>query len=379
MTLQRHLGPTVPLSLVLLFACGPSGPTGIDDPRELTERRPKPVSEFNHAQRFGIESSSSSGARVVPTLNLPPGWQELEPSQFRNLNFRPAGDPELECFLTALGGDGGGQLANVNRWRGQMGLEAIHAIDLGELERMNFLGVPSVFVDLEGSFTGMGGAPKEGWRMLGLLATIPGQAVSLKLTGPSEKVGAQVENFRTLAAEITRTQRGSRSDPRSSSVEGAAAQSPSAGGGASSSSGGLSWETPESWAQGPARTMRLASFVPKASPGIDISVTQLAGNGGGHKANFDRWRGQMGQEPISQAELSDLERLEVLGEEALVIEIDGRFTGMGNADLQGARMLGAMVPNGNGTLFVKLTGPREAVEAEADAFRAFLTSLRRDS
>lgn len=365
MTLQCHLGPAVPFSLVLLAACGPSGPTGIDDPRELTERRLKPVAELSHGQRFGIEPVSGSGG-MVPTLNLPPGWQQLEPSQFRNLNFRPAGDPELECYLTALGGDGGGQLANVNRWRGQLGLDAIGAIELGELETMNFLGVPAVYVDLEGSYAGMGEAPKDGWRMLGLLATAPGQAVSLKLTGPTEKVGAQVGNFRTLADEITRSQQESSSDPQ-----------PSAG--QSGSASGLTWETPEGWTQGPARTMRLASFVPNASPEIDISVTQLAGNAGGPKANFDRWRAQMGQEPISEAELSDLERLGVLGEEALVIEIDGRYTGMGDADQQSARMLGAIVPNGNGTLFVKLTGPREAVAAETDAFRAFLTSLRRDS
>lgn len=371
MTLQRYLGPVVPFSFVLLAACGPSGPTGIDDPRELTERRLKPVTELSHAQRFGAEplSTGTGGAprTPTPTLDLPPGWEHLEPSAFRNLNFRPAGDPELECYLTVLGGDGGGQLNNVNRWRGQMSLEPLSAIELVELERVNFLGVPAVLVDLEGSFTGMGGAPKEDWRMLGLLATVPGQAVSLKLTGPSGKVGAQVGNFRDLANEITRSQQEANSGPQGSSAQDATAPS------------GLAWETPEGWTQGPARTMRLASFVPKASPEVDISVTQLAGNGGGPKANFDRWRGQMGQDPISQAEISDLERIEVLGEEALVIEIDGRFTGMGNADLQSARMLGAMVPNGNGTLFVKLTGPREAVAAETDAFRAFLTSLRRDS
>ena len=377
MTLLKHLlGRAVPASLALLCACGPSGPSGIDEPRELEELRMPPPLDTTHGQRFGIDAgrnsepptpAPSSGA---PTA-FPTDWEELPSTQFRAINLRPAGDPEMECYVTVLGGDGGGNLANVNRWRGQMGLPPIDQQGLGQLEQVNFLGVPAIFVDLEGSFSGMGGAAKSGWRMLVLLASVPGQSISLKMTGPTTKIAAQVDNFFAVAEEITEAQRRPSDNPGSGQAPGQGASS--------TAGGGLTWDTPEGWTEGAARTMRLASFVPNAAPQIDISVTQLAGPAGGPQANFDRWRGQMGQAPLTSAEFSDLERIPALGTEALMIEIDGRFTGMGNADQQDARMLGAIVPNGSGTLFVKLTGPRDAVAAETAAFRAFLASLRRST
>ena len=46
--------------------------------------------------------------------------------------------------------------------------------------------------------------------------------------------------------------------------------------------------------------MRLASFNAPYGNGIaDISVTNFSGDGGGLKANVNRWRKQLGMEPQS--------------------------------------------------------------------------------
>lgn len=63
---------------------------------------------------------------------LPDGWSEdrtPEGEREATLTFgeRP---PPLELSVTRFGGDGGGVLANVNRWRRQMGLPGIEASDL---------------------------------------------------------------------------------------------------------------------------------------------------------------------------------------------------------------------------------------------------------
>lgn len=346
------------MTLAPLAACGPPDPTGLDDPVTLEERRLPPAVDRTHSSRFGLDASSPGGGQ--PSLPLPAGWEQLPPRQFRDLNFRPAGDPELECYATVLGGDGGGELANVNRWRGQVGLPPTDAFGLDELERVEFLGVQALFLDLEGTFTPMGGEPRDDWRVVGLIASAPGQAVTLKMTGPSAKVGPEVSRFLEIARTISEPGDEPPGPPQDASVD-------------------LTWEAPEGWALGPQSPARLATFVVESSPGIDVSIISLPGEAGGIRGNLDRWQGQMGLPPLTEAEFTDLERRQVLGATAVLVEANGHYRGMGNVDLPNARLTGAIVPRPDALLFVKMTGPREAVEAEGAAFRSLLASLRRTS
>src|SRR5690606_181737 len=82
------------------------------------------------------------------SFDLPATWTELPPQQFRDANFR-AGDG-VECYVTMLGGDGGGLLANVNRWRGQIGLQTTDAASLVGLPTVPMLGGEATLVELVG-------------------------------------------------------------------------------------------------------------------------------------------------------------------------------------------------------------------------------------
>lgn len=55
----------------------------------------------------------------------PPGWRERGASGMRAATLLPPGRGRAEVTVVALPGDVGGELANVNRWRGQLGLPAL--------------------------------------------------------------------------------------------------------------------------------------------------------------------------------------------------------------------------------------------------------------
>jgi len=61
------------------------------------------------------------------------------------------------------------------------------------------------------------------------------------------------------------------------------------------------WTLPAGWTQEPGeRPMRVATF---RAMGVEISVSQFPGNVGGLLANVNRWRGQVGLPPITEAQL----------------------------------------------------------------------------
>ncbi|MHC4923733.1 MAG: hypothetical protein ACYTG4_06600, partial [Planctomycetota bacterium] len=74
----------------------------------------------------GMDMGAAHGAPSNPFLwDLPEGWASIPGSSMRQGNFKVIKRPEIECYLAILPGKSGGVEANVNRWRGQIGLEAI--------------------------------------------------------------------------------------------------------------------------------------------------------------------------------------------------------------------------------------------------------------
>lgn len=68
----------------------------------------------------GIEAPAERPRGLAWTL--PPGWKELPGNGIRLATFVPPGGLKTEATVVALPGDSGGELANANRWRGQIGL-----------------------------------------------------------------------------------------------------------------------------------------------------------------------------------------------------------------------------------------------------------------
>jgi hypothetical protein len=124
---------------------------------------------------------------------------------------------------------------------------------------------------------------------------------------------------------------------------------------------------PSKWQRVPEKPPRALDL--QVEDGVECSVTVLAGEGGGARANIDRWRGQIGLAPMSDGEFGQLERIRMLGTDALCVTLTGDAA-------HGARgMLGALCVAPDRSVFVKLTGPADRVAAHAALFQGLCRTL----
>lgn len=148
--------------------------------------------------------------------------------------------------------------------------------------------------------------------------------------------------------------------------DGTPAGAPSAAGTAGDAADApLRWTVPDGWTEGPARQMRVVTFVPAGTTGVECYVTLLAGSGGGLAANVNRWRQQIGLAAATPAEIDALATLDVLGVKARLVEITSGANGV----------LGLVAETGAQTVFVKMTGPPDVLKAQRERFLAFCRSL----
>ncbi|MGF1635306.1 MAG: hypothetical protein ACFCVE_15770 [Phycisphaerae bacterium] len=114
----------------------------------------------------------------------PAGWRAVDagvPMRLATYRTGPAPDA-VEVTVTSLGGDGGGLLANVNRWRRQLGLPpAADVAALGDsLEAFEGSGVSGHLVRIDAGERGLAGAvisPAGSESTYFVKATAPAEAI----------------------------------------------------------------------------------------------------------------------------------------------------------------------------------------------------------
>lgn len=361
---RAWLAVVLTASLAVGPGCSDSGPRTIERTRIAAKPDPPVIPGVTAAQRFMWRPNEEEAQRAQvdaapppkpPAFQyaLPSGWEVVPPTQFRHINTRVAGVPNAECYLTFLPGDGGGDLPNVNRWRGEMGLPPVDAAAVAALPRTTLLGQPALLTDLTGSFTSMSGAKIDEARMLGVLLTQQGMpgALFVKFVGPTAVVSQNVDAFEAFVASIDFGEEPA--PPPTSSA--------------------LTWTVPAGWTAEPgARAMREVTLT---KGGSELYVSVLGGGGGGLLANVNRWLKQFGAPALDVAGVSALERTPCLGGEAYVVTAEGSFAGMDGVARDGQGLLGALLEQPSRLVTVKLVGPAAEVRAERDAFLAFVGSL----
>jgi hypothetical protein len=371
MSLIRHRPlPFASLAVMALLACGGDS----SEPRPITKERrwqpvgSTPIAGVSSEERFGYErrptATDESAGKTTPGLawDTPHGWRELPPRSMRLADFHVAGDERAECYLSILGGDGGGLVANVNRWRGQMSLPPVGEEALAAAPRVPFLGGDALLIDLSGTWVGMDGEQAgTNYRMLGLIAVDAGGARFLKMTGPADVIEPEVEAFMDLAGSFRLA--GARAPVAADVAQG------------ERSPGGLTWRAPESWRRAGDRPMREVTYLLGADGEAECYVSLLSGTAGGVFANVNRWRTQMGQGELSASEFALLQRIPMLDTEGIVVEVDGTYRGMGDELIEEAALLGAVCELAGRAAFVKLIGPEDVVRGARDEFLAFCQSL----
>jgi hypothetical protein len=207
MTFRSGLAVAVLVPAFGLSGCG-RGERAITEVRNLPERERRVHLDASSAERFGQgghshgEAAPATSAGSPFRWDMPEGWQEIAPTSMRVANFRFGDDGAGECYLTALPGSGGGAVANINRWRGQMGLEPWTEDDIAALPTTMFLTQDAPFVSVDGVFSGMGSAPKEGYRLLGTLLSSEQFTLFVKMIGPADVVKKEEENFKLFCSSL---------------------------------------------------------------------------------------------------------------------------------------------------------------------------------
>lgn len=211
----------LPVFVVALAGCSKSsGPREITGVRELSAEERKINIVDSDAQRFRMPSEMAGGGAAAAAAGggaaaadgggalpfvwtTPEGWTQQPQAPMRDLSFAFGPNGEGECYLSRLPGAGGGLVANVNRWRGQMGLDPLTEAEIIALPKKPMFGLQGTFVDIAGTFSGMGGGPvRENYRMLGVIVSSDAGAVFVKLTGPADLVAANQAQFDAFCASL---------------------------------------------------------------------------------------------------------------------------------------------------------------------------------
>lgn len=132
---------------------------------------------------------------------------------------------------------------------------------------------------------------------------------------------------------------------------------------------------PEGWEELEPTSMRLLNLRPGGDPATECALTVLGGDGGGLTANINRWRDQIGLAPITEAEAQRLPKTVLLGQQATIVDLRGDYKGMGDEAKADYGLLGLVLMTEQFTLFLKMTGPAEVVQAERPNFERFYASL----
>ncbi len=130
----------------------------------------------------------------APKWNAPAQWVETPPRAMIFKSFSIAGDAngKAEVTVSFFPGAVGGILANVNRWRGQLGQSPVEADQLaGVTQTLQTAGGPATVVD----FTGTDAKTGQPARMVAAIVPHGGKTWFYKLIGEGAVVGKQKDSF----------------------------------------------------------------------------------------------------------------------------------------------------------------------------------------
>ena len=105
--------------------------------------------------------------------------------------------------------------------------------------------------------------------------------------------------------------------------------------------------------------------------GADVFVLERASGGGGVKANVDRWMGQFQDAKNKKVETKEVGGVNVTYVRATGTFLSGRPFGP-KTPKPGYALLGAIIEGKEGAIFVKMTGPEAAVQANADKMKGMV-------
>lgn len=130
----------------------------------------------------------------------------------------------------------------------------------------------------------------------------------------------------------------------------------------------ISYTKPKTWTEIAPTSIRKANFVIDNETGkAEISITVFPGDVGGLLANVNRWRSQIGLEPLKVDSLGDdLESTVISNHQGYFVKLEGNTQSI----------LGGILPFHGSTWFIKMQGSILSIDAEETNFKDFLSSIK---
>jgi hypothetical protein len=317
------------------------------------------------------------GGQPQLKYTVPAGWQEKAPTELRVASFGISQDgKQADVSVIPLGGMAGGDLANVSRWRGQVGLPPLADDDLQKLaEKVEVAGQPADLFDLAGTTPGGG----DSQRILGVILHRADAVWFFKMTGDAKLVEDQKPAFVSFlkslsfgtAAAAAPAMDLTQLPPQHPPIAGMDLTAPAS----SDASAKPAWTVPAGWQEGQLAQFLVAKYVIAGAGGAsaDVNVSSLAGDGGGLLPNVNRWRAQLGLDPAADADLGKTtSAFDAMAAPATLVDLSGTDPRTGKP----ARLLGVILPLNGQTWFYKLMGDADTVAQQKDAFTKFVQSAK---
>jgi hypothetical protein len=329
----------------------------------------------------GVAPASSDVAATSATTDitaapiswtLPAGWKQLPGSSMRFATILvDLNDPKIELTVVPLGAEASGTMGNVSRWAGQLKLPAVTEADLPKyVTQTQVSGEPSQIVDLTGS-PETGNPPT---RLLAAIVPHAGATWFFTLKAQAPLVESQKANFETLIHSI----QFHAAAPMPSQAVAAPTSAPmdaTAGGPTGQRFKLDAYQTPTGWTEQPgSNDMRVTSFrVGSGADSAEIIISRIRqGQAGSLVSNFNRWRGQVGLDPIATESDGNMQYGIVAGQPGMFVT----YTGPAADGAAPKQVSVAMTIVGADDWFIKMLGPQSTVTAQQDTFRQFVNSLK---
>ncbi len=150
---------------------------------------------------LGDSATPGPSETAKPIWQAPVNWQETAAGPFLFAKYQITGDGNAQAAvnISRSAGDGGGPLANVNRWRGQLGLAPLGEADLmKEAGSLDVAGGKAMFVDMSGTDA----RTQQKARLLGAIVPQAGQTWFYKLMGNDQLVGRESGAFTNFVQTV---------------------------------------------------------------------------------------------------------------------------------------------------------------------------------
>ena len=327
----------------------------------LSSCREEPIATYDVPKEDSFITTSAGGipGPDLPRWNLtwqaPSSWETESPPPAAR--YRPA--EEAQVTVTRLAGEGGGILANINRWRGQGGLKPLTGESPPE---------PTVKVTLGDRLLSVFEihAPENTPGINSILAGIlplEGETWFFKFTAANAILEKHRSEFLSFLRSVEITP-GAQPSITTAPPQPENPRLPE-----------LTYSSPKEWERSEGSAMRVASFsVTGADTGeADVAIVPLPGDAGSRLENANWWRKQLRLEPLETgAEEEAGQILKGRMGEFFLMHLQSSEPLLENGSK--AAISAAMIKRGGYTWFFKMTGDAETVLENRDRFEAFVRS-----